>query len=427
MPGFNAVMKAWHVMSGKDMHIPWPPGSPAPAPAPAPYQTTALMIGMVPGLTSRFCPSVYTDGHAYSMVRGTDIGPMIPHVGPPSATLMVEMLASGSKSHFGASSVQVKDQFGSTGNVACALFFLVNPNLNCGTPAPTPTGLVFAANTHFETLTLGDVLAGAYLMAFDYMAQRVLMAFGEVVADMLKTAAMSIASRFGAGLLSRTVARQMARAMGVRANIGPTARALRAQAAARLAKIGDRAATMVGIPIGLALGSPLGASMSNVRNLAGDSVPPSLYDGLTGEHIGNVEGSADALGRMADSAYNRAYNQYFNSPSAEDVPSSGPVDAGGPTDAGVPGGVPDDGTAGAGDVPDASMAEEPSSPASPGPAEPNMSTAEGPGSVTDPATEGPNMSKLGGDGAPTGSDGTPDAPFSSMSGGAGNDDPEGSP
>lgn len=419
MPGLNAVLKAWHPMLGLDLHVPWPPGSPAPAPAPVPYITTMLMVGVVP-LTTRYTTTVYTDGLAPAMVRGTDIGPMIPHLGPPSLTIAIEMLMSGSKSYFGASSVHVRDQWGAPGNLACGLLGFTNPNLNCGTPVPTPFGLVIAPTTHMETLTLGDMVAGLCLMAVDFALQALLNKVGSLAGELLSKGATAVARRLGIGVLGRTAARQMARAAGVRSNIGPAANALRTEAAERLARIGRNVFIYGFSPIGFLIGSPLGMSVSNVRDDQGNQVAPSLTDRGTGEgrlkdgHL-SVEKRADVLGADAD----KAVNDYFNSPSAEEVPPSSPPSSG--ADAGVPDG---DGAAGAPDAastardaPNASTgADAPN--ASMAPEAPNASTgADAPNaSNVSPAPNQPNMSTPDGDGPPTGSDGSPDAPFSSPDG-----------
>lgn len=165
----HCVLKHIHPMLGVDFHIPWVPGAPAPAPSPVPYATMQILMGVVPTVFSKPLFSHMTDGFCITMEKGTDIGSFIPHVGPPSLTLGVEMLVSASKSHFGAS------QYKAEGKVmGCALLFFVNPNLNCGTPAPTPTGVVTTITTHMVQMSLGDILAGLFEMAIDTLLQYVL-------------------------------------------------------------------------------------------------------------------------------------------------------------------------------------------------------------------------------------------------------------
>lgn len=359
-----AILKAWHPMIGVDLHIPWPPGSPNPAPAPAPYSVCAVMGGLVP-LTTRFTTTSFTDGLAPAMLRGTDIGMMIPHIGPPSITLPLEMLLSGSKSHFGASKTIVKDQFGATGPVAVAMLGFTNLNLNCGYPLPTPFGQVIAPTTHVTTVTLGDLIAGLYLMAFDFCLQAILNKLGSKVGEWMGEAAGAIARRLGVGALSRVAARQMARALGIRSGIGATQRALQAASRARLAAIIENTKIYGFAPIGVFLGGPLGISVSAARDSDGQQVFPSPVDRGV-EHLG-IEKKSDAVGEAVDN--------YFNSPSVAELPPSPPPaatstpdasvidapDGGVPTDAGAPvGGAP-------GDVPDTapSASTAPSAPSSP--------------------------------------------------------------
>ena len=156
----HAIMKHWHPMIGRDFHIPWPPGSPSPAPSPAPYLTGQTLMGLA--IKASYASSHMSMGWGMTMQQGTDIGYMIPHVGPPSALLAIEIPLSSSVSYFGTSMVMVENK------PACvALAMLVNYNLNCGTPVPTPTGIVIAANTHFAAMTLGDLLGGVAVMAMD--------------------------------------------------------------------------------------------------------------------------------------------------------------------------------------------------------------------------------------------------------------------
>ena len=261
MPGFNAVLRAWHMMLGRDLHIPWPPGSPAPAPAPVPYMTLAPMMGMIPMATSKMTINVFADSLSAMMVRGTDIGPLIPHVGPPSITLPIEMVTSGSKSHFGVTKWKVKDQTGAPGCVAVGVLGLTNLNLNCGTPAPTPFGLVIAPTTHLAALTLGDLISGLYMMAWDYMAQRIMYMLGNLAGDAVKKW-WDASPR--AWALVRSAGRRRGR-WPVRWAYVPTSARPRGrcgrQRIAALAKVAERTT----IALGLAAGSPLGISTSTTQ------------------------------------------------------------------------------------------------------------------------------------------------------------------
>lgn len=317
MPGMNAVLRSWHTMLGRDMHIPWPPGAPAPAPAPVPYVTLAMMSGMIPMLTSKMTPSSFADGASPIMVRGTDIGPFIPHAGPPSTTLPIEMMTSGSKSHFGVTKWKVKDQNGGSGCVAVGVLGLTNVNLNCGTPAPLPVGLVIAPTTHLAALTLGDLLSGLCMMAWDYVLQRLMYVVGNAIAEWVFPRVLYVAERLGVGVLGRTAARQMARALGRRSNIGPVAKMLQAERIAALAKAAER----ITVGLGLAAGSPLGISTSTLSPITGDTTE-SAYDRF-GDAV-DPQGGADALGSAVD--------DYFSSPSptVTDVPNTPEADGGVP-------------------------------------------------------------------------------------------------
>jgi hypothetical protein len=278
-----------------------------------PYTTVNLLMGATP-LTRRYTNTVFTDGLAPAMVRGTDIGPLIPHVGPPSLTLILEILFSGSKSHFGVASVQVKDQWGAAGNLGVALLGYVNPNLNCGYPMPTPFGVVIAPTTHVQSMTLGDFVAGVYLMTWDFALQSILNKAGGPLSSMFGRAAGGIARRLGVGMLGRTAARQAARAQGVRRNMGPTARALQEASRARLAAVVQNSTIYGWSPFGFVVGTPLGMSVSNVRDLDGEQLTPSGSDRLGS--LLDVEGNADSFGRAVD--------DYFNGPGAEEIPPSAP-------------------------------------------------------------------------------------------------------
>lgn len=164
---FHAVMKHWHPMIGRDMHIPWPPGSPSPAPSPAPYVTTSTLLGL--GITASYAPTHQSQGMGMTMQVGTDIGPMIPHIGTPSNLLPIEIPLSSSISYFGPGNYMAGGQ-----PLAAALLGMTNPNLNCGTPVPLPVGEVIALNTHFVGMSLGDILGGLGAMAADFVVQSAL-------------------------------------------------------------------------------------------------------------------------------------------------------------------------------------------------------------------------------------------------------------
>ena len=154
-------------MTGVDFHIPWVPGTPAPAPSPVPYATFSIMLGL--GLQCSKADDHISDSWGLSMLKGTDIGMLIPHIGTPSNTLPIEILGSSSKSHFATSRYMSKGK-----PVACALLVIMNLNLNCGTPVPTPTGRVLALTTHMVEMSLADFVAGVVSMLMDAALQTAL-------------------------------------------------------------------------------------------------------------------------------------------------------------------------------------------------------------------------------------------------------------
>jgi len=156
------VLRAYHIMIGCDFHDLWPPGTPTPAGV-GPHPCVAPLIGTT--ATSKYGSTVH--GHSdWTMLRGTDIGPLIPHIPlVPNVLIAPIILLSGSKSEFGASSVLVEGK-----PIAIAVGVKVNINLNCCGPVkrpPLPTGLVLTFNTIEANVTLGDVLAGAAAMVVD--------------------------------------------------------------------------------------------------------------------------------------------------------------------------------------------------------------------------------------------------------------------
>ena len=136
----HAVLKTWHPMVGIDLHMPWVPGTPSPAPSPVPYATFYTMLGT--SLTATYAKDYYSHSWGLTMLKPTDIGPMIPHIGPPSLLTPLEIVTSWSKSYFGSSRCK------SAGTpVAVALLFIENLNLpstgitrsSWGPPCSTPS------------------------------------------------------------------------------------------------------------------------------------------------------------------------------------------------------------------------------------------------------------------------------------------------
>ncbi|HEY0133291.1 MAG TPA: hypothetical protein VGB85_04400 [Nannocystis sp.] len=151
-----AVMKHWDIMIGLDAHTCWPPGSPYPI-GPKPYIVCMLMTGTM--LTAQMAFTAVTF-NGWTMKRGTDIGPLIPHIGQPSLLTPLDMLFSSSASYFGPSSHTVEGA-----PVAAALFMFANPNLNCHFFGPAPTGIVLCFTTHYVGMSIFDILFGVISMA----------------------------------------------------------------------------------------------------------------------------------------------------------------------------------------------------------------------------------------------------------------------
>lgn len=287
------VLKHWHPMVGIDYHIPWPPGSPAPAPAPAPYQTAQLLIGLFPTIFSKPIFSHMTDGFAITMEQGTDIGSLIPHLGVPSITLPVEMAFSYSKSYFGSARYLAENKI-----MACALLVSVNPNLNCGTPLPTPTGFVMAVTTHTVEMSLADVLTGLFRMAVDAALQWVLSKLGGALGD-----------RLSAAIMRRLRPSTWLNAYCFAANRGASHEAARLAASQAVLDMWRRTGRIVGPTVGFFLGGPLGAD-------AGTFGMPTLGGAAASRLSGDSEaetasGRAGLAGRAAESTAN-----YLSPPAA---------------------------------------------------------------------------------------------------------------
>ncbi len=162
----HGVLKGFHPMIGVDMHQVLVPPAPL-TPAPVPHNTVHILIGLY--ATAVYSTTIFTDSFGPTIMKGSDIGPLIPHIGSPSVLLAVEIPLSASKNHFGSSKYKCDK-----GTVGVSMLFAVNLNLNCGTPVPTPTGTVIAVATHRVDMTMGDVLAGIGNMAGDFLMQSAL-------------------------------------------------------------------------------------------------------------------------------------------------------------------------------------------------------------------------------------------------------------
>src|SRR4051812_18016860 len=133
MSAFN-VLKPNHFMLGVDFHDALIPPDPKPIPF-IPHSVFAPLEGYVGAGSVKKAAKTNAE-YVPMLQRGTDIGQMIPHIGL-NVLLPFVIAGSGSKSYFGAGTVQLEKTA-----VAVAVLHDANINLNCGgsTGPPTPTG-----------------------------------------------------------------------------------------------------------------------------------------------------------------------------------------------------------------------------------------------------------------------------------------------
>lgn len=279
---FN-VLRWFHPMVGVDWHIPVLP--PGPLPSPTPYFVFQIMGNPI-SLTKLHTTTVFADSTQQAMVKGTDIGLMIPHIGTFSIIIAIEMVMAGSKSHFGPSAITVKDQTGADGNPAAACGVVVNMNLNCGFPFPTPLGVVIAFNTNAVGMTWGDILGGLFSMAMDWCFQTLIniicfkylgfvgqgfRKMGERVAEML---GMRTLSRAAARTASRS-AWKAARRQGLDKSLSAFQREAQDAAARQLRRFVSGFVLGGENVVNFLIGSPLGTAV----DMPGSPVP-SVYKGV---------------------------------------------------------------------------------------------------------------------------------------------------
>ena len=166
-----AVLKHYMPMLGCDFHDTIPPPGPVVVPKIPHFVSANLMIGPWGALTGKARPDVISAAAGITLLRTTDIGPLVPHISAPHYLLPLLILGSASKAEFGATSITTPD-----GPVAVCVASVVNFNLNChGTAVPPlPTGVVLGMTTHFTGFTLGDFLSGLLCMVMDSAVQYVL-------------------------------------------------------------------------------------------------------------------------------------------------------------------------------------------------------------------------------------------------------------
>ncbi|MFW5699114.1 MAG: hypothetical protein ACOCYN_04590 [Planctomycetota bacterium] len=260
----HMVLKDMDGVVGVDLHKPWPPGSPSISPAPAPYATVSPLIGL--GVTAKFTPTVLVMGGFKCICVQSDTGPMIAHLGTPSITLPIDMAASASKSYFANPTVMVRDQTKSSANLAVALAMVTNPNLDCGSPMPTPTGTALAPGTVVTSLSIGAVVAGIVQMAGDAVIQAGLQRFMGGAGAGAKT----LANRLGSRMFASRAGRAALRVFGPRGAAALQAASRGLQRAFSTA--GNVLDTQAGGYIAsLFVGSPLGADSQTIFGI------PSAY------------------------------------------------------------------------------------------------------------------------------------------------------
>lgn len=336
MAMFN-VLRWYHPMVGCDWHIPVVPPT-GPLPFPSPYVVVHIMGNPI-SLTKLYTTTVFADSTQEAMVKGTDIGLLIPHIGTFSVTIMVEMIFGGSKSHFGPAAIEVKDQYGAPGNPAAACLVLANVNLNCGFPIPTPLDAVFAFNTTAVEMTWADILAGLYSMLVDFVLQAALNWIGYKYMGFIGKGFQRLFNRLGPRLGIKSLTKAAAKTTDLRAawraamrrgytgtvndfareaaqkagrNLNPVTRFIERH----FAITGDRVINFfIGSPLGTAADAPAlgGKTMYGGARKAAETVIPTegqVHDAAV-QRYGNepIGGGAGPEGAASD---------YLNDPSVEE-------------------------------------------------------------------------------------------------------------
>jgi hypothetical protein len=259
--------------------------------------TAPLCIPPWGALTGLPNGDVLSSASGRTLGRGSDIGPLIPHINippaPPNLLLPVILLASGSKSHFGAhKDVTPK------GPVAFACLKYIHFNLNCAGPTapPLPSGFVFPWNTHVTGVTIGDIVSGLVHMVADALVQYgINKLFGSKLFEKFST---YLSSKLASAILPHLAEGGLLRMLGVK-TMSDLLQALGYPVLGY--GVVDQA---LGLVIADLLGSPLGFSRTGDYN------------------AGNIPG--DALDPQGRDAVQQAVDSYFNSPSVEQHPSSPP-------------------------------------------------------------------------------------------------------
>lgn len=280
----HGVLKNVHPMIGMDWHVPWVPGTLAPAPSPVPYYVMSVMSGTM--VTSKMTSTTFTEFFGLTMLSGTDIGPLLPHMGPPSLTLPLELIGASSKSHFTVANVQADGS-----PIVVGLLFVMNPNLNCGTPLPTPTGAVLALTTHRVDMSWADILAGLATMAADFVLQAALAWAGGALGNRI------------AGALRRPVMQSVFRSTMFRELMGEASElAARRTSMIAAAEANRSMERIVGFGVGFFMGGPMGfdAGALGVPTPGGALSNWATTGQADGEGSGGIAGAGRATGAYLD-------------------------------------------------------------------------------------------------------------------------------
>ncbi len=278
---FN-VLLSLHPMAGCDLHDGIPPPGPVVVPK-MPHFVIATMRWVLP-LSSHTVKTSGPFGMSL-MQKGTDISNLIPHV---SANYLLPLViaTSGSKSHFGSSTVKSEGTA-----VAAAIGIVFNLNLNCSGPTlpPMPTGIVIAPNSVVVGLTLGDILGGLFAMAADSALQ-----FG--LNRMFASATATKFFNMLQGPIIRALIPNAPRFLSLTT-------ALMGQAGRFLSNpvVANTLGNLIPTALGTLFGSPLGYSYKYS--------PGSLAEGL-------VAGKAEDLGQ----SLGNSIDHLFNDPDAPEYP-----------------------------------------------------------------------------------------------------------
>lgn len=298
----HGVLKGFHPMIGIDMHQVLIPPAPL-TPAPVPHNTLYTLLGT--GATAAYSKTIFTDSFGPTIMKGSDIGPLIPHLGSVSVLLAVEIPLSASKNHFGSSKYKCAE-----GVVGVSMLFAVNLNLNCGTPCPTPTGTVLAVATHRVDMTMGDVFAGAMNMCADFLMQTALQWVGGKAGGAAASLTGKVYAEVGAALIEHGAP---AFIMGPLFRLGMS----KGIAGRLFGRFGE---TVAGTVIGFFTGGPLGADAGTLGAATPGGAGSTFYGGAIDEQGRQLD--------MATGEYtppDQAEQDYLNNPVPVDH-ESGPGD-----------------------------------------------------------------------------------------------------